>query len=133
MEGGGGSRDGGGGVGRHDAEVRLVREDGLPRRGARRRRPRLPPPVLPLHPLQGHPPGPPSPTLLDPSINYQIFFLYWLYALFLLIWVDAIIASTIGFLKSYPSWNALVVVAVLYGLLFSFSFFLFSRPVEDGS
>jgi hypothetical protein len=47
-----------GGVGRHHAEVRVVRPDGVPRRGACRRRPRLPPPLLPVPPLQEHTPGP---------------------------------------------------------------------------
>jgi hypothetical protein len=71
-DGAGGRRRRGdvGGVGRHHAEVRVVRPDGLPRRGARCRRARLPPPLLSVPPLQEHAPGPSpdsSPTSLSPS------------------------------------------------------------------
>lgn len=58
-DGAGGRRQQGdvGGVGRHHAEVRVVRPEGVPRRGACRRRPRLSPPLLPVPPLQEHTPG----------------------------------------------------------------------------
>ena len=61
-----------GGVGRHHAEVRVVRPDGLPRRGARRRRARLPPPLLPVPPLQEHAPGPRPPPAPSPCLRRLI-------------------------------------------------------------
>lgn len=55
-----------------DHQVHRLRQDGVPRRQAHRRQPRLPQGLLPLPPLQGHPQGTSATSSLPPAaLNFR--------------------------------------------------------------